>query len=65
METTMFIGTKVIIPAPLDGDTWDAVMVTEIDDITDSGMIIFFDDNWDEHEIEKSRVQLYKGENNY
>ena len=58
----LFIGSKVVIPEPEEDDTWDATMISEVDDINDNDTIMFMDDDYNEHEIDVSRVQLYKGE---
>lgn len=58
---SIFIGSKVVIPIPQEDDTWYETMITEVEDILDNGTIIFADDDYDLHEIEVSRVQLYKG----
>ena len=56
----LFVGTKIVVPAPEQDDTWDSTMISQIDDINDDGTIIFSDDQWVEHEIEADRVQIYK-----
>ena len=53
------VGSKVVIPNPEDDDTWEFLFVTEVDDVNDDGMVIFSDDEWNEHEIEIDRVRLY------
>ena len=56
---SIFVGSKVVIPMPQEDDTWTIGMITEVDDINDD-TIMFMDDDYNEHEIEVSRVQLYK-----
>ena len=56
----LFIGSKIVIPAPQEDDTWTEPMVTEVEDILDDGNIVFSDGDYCPHEIETSRVQFYQ-----
>ena len=57
---TLFIGTKIVVPEPQEDDTWSYGMITEIDDIYDNDVIVFNDDEYEEHEIDISRIQVLK-----
>ena len=57
--STVFVGTKIVIPEPQEDDTWVSGMISEVDDINDNGTIVFSDDDWVEHEIELDRIQVY------
>jgi len=59
-EITHTIGMKIVIPEPREDDTWSAPMISQIDDINDDGTVVFCDDDWIEHEIEVSRIQIYQ-----
>lgn len=53
------VGTRITIPMPIDDDTWESAMISDVDDIDDDDMVYFLDDDYNEHKIEVSRVQLY------
>ena len=57
----LLIGSKIVIPEPQDDDSWNNSIITEVEDINDDGTIMFMDDEYVPHEIETSRIQLYKG----
>lgn len=57
----IFVGSKIVVPASQEDDTWDAEMITEVEDILDNGIVVFSDEYYDLHEIELERVQLYQG----
>jgi translation elongation factor P/translation initiation factor 5A len=57
----LFVGARVTIPVPQEDDTWETAMVADVEDILDDDMVVFMDDEYSPHEIEASRLQLYKG----
>ena len=55
----IFVGSRITIPEPLEDDTWANAMIADVDDIDDDGIVYFMDDDYNEHEIELSRVELF------
>lgn len=56
---TFHIDSRIILPKPLEGEKWDANLVTQVDDIDDDGYIYFCDDEWCDHKCHMDRVQLF------
>jgi len=52
----LYVGSKIVIPEPQEDDSWGYGMISAVDDINDDGTIMFFDDDYQEHEIESSRI---------
>ena len=57
----IFVGSKIVIPTPQEDDTWADGMIAEVDDINDNGTVVFMDDDYESHEIELDRIQVYEG----
>ena len=57
----IFVGSKIVIPTPQEDDTWVDGMIAEVDDINDNGTVVFMDDDYESHEIELDRIQVYEG----
>ena len=55
---THTIGRKIFIPAPNNNDTWEKEITSYVDKLYSNGMIVFHDDNSNNHEIDMGRVQF-------
>lgn len=56
------VDSTIVVPQPMDNDTWETEFITQIDDIDDDGYIYFCDDDWCGHKIDKERVRLFDPE---
>lgn len=55
---TQTIGKRIIIPPPNNGDTWKVKMTSQVDNLYGDGVVVFYDDNSNKHEIDMRRVQF-------